>query len=84
MSEELKETKVEMVEMELDISEDTITGLVKYAKENIINDKDALLNWAVTDILKQIVDTDGKILEDSLSDLDNNNNKENEDGKSNS
>tara|TARA_R110000824_G_scaffold8429_8_gene38209 strand:- start:2009 stop:2350 length:342 start_codon:yes stop_codon:yes gene_type:complete len=65
MSEELKETKVEMVEMEMDLSEDTVTGLLEYAKVNILKDKDALINWAVNDILEEVVKTDGKILGDT-------------------
>ena len=63
-----KEKKVEMVEMELDLSEDTITGLLEYAKENILNDKDALINWAVNAILREVVETDGKVLEDNTED----------------
>ncbi len=53
---EENEKIVEMVEMELEFDEDTVDYLINHAKENIINDKQALINWATNDILKQMVD----------------------------
>lgn len=49
-----KEKIVKMVEIEMDLDANIIKGLVQYAKVNIINDKDALINWAVNHILKLV------------------------------
>lgn len=50
-------------EIELELDDVVINKLVEYATINILNDKNALINWAVNDILKQVVETDGKILD---------------------
>ena len=57
-----KEKEIKMVEIELDLDEKIINGLITHAKTNILKDKKALINWAVNDILLQIVETDGKCL----------------------
>ena len=67
-----KEREVKMIEMELDLEEDTVTGLLDYARKNIINDEKALINWAANVILTEIVETDGECLKDV---------KENENGE---
>lgn len=57
-----KDKIIKMVEMELDLSEDVIKGLCKYALKNIKNDKEALINYAANKILTEIVETKGKCL----------------------
>ena len=49
------EKEIKMVEIELDLEENTVTKLLKYARENIINDEKALINWAVNVILAEMV-----------------------------
>ena len=64
MTEEAKNQETErdvvMKEIELDLDEEIIEKLLDHAKENILGDKDALINWAVNDILKQIVEENKK------------------------
>jgi len=58
-----KEDKiVQMVEIELDLDEKVIDGLIEYALKNIKNDRNALINYAANKILKEIVETDGDCL----------------------
>ena len=68
MNEEIElaenEKEVKMIEIELDLEEKTIDGLLEYAKINILNDRDALINWAANDILQKIVDSNGEILKE--------------------
>jgi len=52
----------EMVEMELDLEESTIDCLVKYAVEGIKSDKQALLNWAVNDVLTRIINNEDEFV----------------------
>jgi hypothetical protein len=53
---EENEKKIEMTEIELEFDEKTVDYLLKHAKENIINDNEALINWAANDILREMVD----------------------------
>ena len=68
MNEEIElaenEKEVKMIEIELDLEEKTIDGLLEYAKINILNDRDALINWAANDILQKMVDSNGEILKE--------------------
>jgi len=48
------EKHIDMVEMELDIDNDTAEKLVKYAREKI--DNNSLITWAVNDILKGLIE----------------------------
>jgi len=56
----LKETNVPYVNLELDMDDKTRELLIQYAKNNILKDEDALLNWAFTDALKNFVDNKGE------------------------
>jgi hypothetical protein len=56
------EKKVKMVEIELDLDEKTHTRLIEYAKEHIIHDEAALINWAANNAFEEIIETDGKCL----------------------
>jgi len=56
--------EITMVEMSLDLSEEAIEGVVKYALENIKNDKNALINYGVNKILEEVVMSDGDCLKD--------------------
>jgi hypothetical protein len=60
----MAERDVMMKEVDLELDADTVDHLIEYAKKNIVKDVPALINWAVTDILQQIIDTNGKVLED--------------------
>ena len=52
----MKEDKeITMVEIELDLNKETYDKLIEYAKENIVNDEQALLNWGVTHALEEII-----------------------------
>jgi len=62
--EDVKEIK--MIEMELDLSEDTIQGIIEFALERIKNDKKALINYGVNEMLKEIVDTEGECLSEEV------------------
>lgn len=50
------ERTVDMVEFDLDLSDDVKDMLVKYAKDNIDDDQDSLINWSVNKLLKDYVD----------------------------
>jgi len=54
-NEELKEKKIEMVEIEIDMSEEMYESLAKLGLELIKNDKDALVNYATVVALKKKV-----------------------------
>jgi len=65
VKEEMKEAKekiIEMVEIELDLSEETVEKLIKIAREKIVNDRQALINYGANLILDKIVETDGECL----------------------
>lgn len=53
---------ITMHEIELDLDKDTINKLIEIAKEEIVNDDEALINYAANKALKLIVDTDGECL----------------------
>ena len=57
-----KDKVVKMVEIELDLEDDVIDGVVAFALEAIKNDRQALINYGVNKMLKQIIETDGKCL----------------------
>lgn len=44
---------IKMVQLTLSIEKKLSEKLIRYAKDNIINDKEALLNWAINNILKE-------------------------------
>ena len=69
-----EEREITMIEMEIDLDEKTHAKVLEYAKENILNDEKALINWAVNVMLSEIVETDGECLKQ----------KEKENGESNS
>jgi len=48
--------EVTMIELELDLDNDIVKALIEYASSNIVNDDQALINWAVNDILKKVVE----------------------------
>jgi len=50
-----KEKEIKLIEIELDLEQDIIDRLIEHAKKNIVNDKQALIDWSVNDILLQIV-----------------------------
>jgi len=54
------ERVVEMVEFELDLENELIEKLLAYAKENIVNDTKALINWAVNDALMTMIKKDAE------------------------
>ena len=60
-----KEKEIKMIEIELELSDKVIDGVVEFAFETIKNDKQALLNYWVDKILEKIVETDGEILKKS-------------------
>lgn len=49
----LKETKVEYVNLDIEMGSKVEEMLMKHARENIMNDKQALLNWAFIDALEK-------------------------------
>ena len=51
-----KEKTVQYVEFKMDFSKAEIEALKEYALEHIINDENALCNYAVNKILEQYVD----------------------------
>lgn len=53
-----KEKEIKLIEIELDLEQETIDRLIEHAKKNIVNDKQALIDWSVNDILLQIVTND--------------------------
>jgi len=57
-----KDKIVKMVEIEFDLPEETIEGLIKLAKDTIVNDRQALINYGVNYCLSKIVETDGECL----------------------
>jgi hypothetical protein len=57
---ESMEKHVDMVEFDVDLSEQEIDQLCNYALEHIKNDKKALVNYAVNDILKEMIDSTKK------------------------
>ncbi len=59
-----KETEVKMIDIELDLDKDTVDKLLEYARDNILKDEKALINWAANDMLSQIVETDGECLKE--------------------
>ena len=50
------ERPIEYVEMDFEISKSAERIFLNYAKANILKDKEALLNWAIVDILKKSVE----------------------------
>jgi len=58
------EKSIRMVNMDIDLDEKVYNGLVDYALENIKDDKEALINYAVNKALGEIVRTDGECLKD--------------------
>lgn len=52
------EKRVNYVSMDVEMNDATEDLLLQYAKKNIMQDKDALLNWAVTDLLRKYVKED--------------------------
>lgn len=61
-----KERKTEIVEYDIDISDQEADNLAKYGLEMIKNDKQELVNYAVNHILKQVtvdMEKDNKLLE---------------------
>gem|GEM_PF-6163455 len=63
------EREVKMIEFEMDLEEKMVEGLIEYAKANMVNDTNALINWAVNDILKKVVESDGQILGDEVKEM---------------
>jgi len=51
-----EEKEVKFVEIELDLDQITINGLIEHATKNILNDKEALINWAANDILEKKIE----------------------------
>ena len=50
---------IKMVEFDLDLEDYVVEFLLKYAKDNIVNDNKALVNWAASDILSKQLATEG-------------------------
>ena len=50
-----KERKVIMYEFDLELSDKEIDKLVAYGKKNIVNDKQALVNWACNKLLLDFI-----------------------------
>jgi len=57
-----KDKIVKMVEIEFDLPEETIEGLIKIAKDTIVNDRQALINYGADYCLRKIVETNGECL----------------------
>ena len=57
-----KDKIIKMVEIELDISEEVVEKVVEFALEKIKNDRNALINYGVNELLREVVETDGKCL----------------------
>jgi len=55
---EKTEKKVTMVEIKLELEEETVAKMLQYARENIVNDRQALINWGVTQALKSMIEKD--------------------------
>ena len=51
-----KESKQEYYTYETDFTPEEAKVFVNYALKNIVNDHDALINWAVVDILKKQIE----------------------------
>ena len=62
-NQECEEKDVLMKEITLDLDEDIIEKILEFARSKIVNDKQALINYGVNFILKEIVDSDGSCLE---------------------
>jgi hypothetical protein len=63
-NEKNKDKIVKMVEIEFDLPEETIEGLIKIAKDTILNDRQALINYGANYCLSEIVETDGNCLKE--------------------
>ena len=53
-----------MVEIELDLDKDLIEEIIGWASEEILKDREALINYGINLALKKIVETNGKCLKD--------------------
>lgn len=49
------ESPINMIESEIKLSIQEEDGLVEYARTRILDDKDELINWAMNDILKNLL-----------------------------
>ena len=52
-----------MKEITLDLDDDIVEGVIEFARSKIVNDKQALINYGVNLILKEIVDKNGTSLD---------------------
>ena len=59
----IKETPVEYVNMDAEFSGEAEQMILDYARENIFKDKDAMISWAVGDILQKQMDKYKKVLD---------------------
>ena len=62
--EDTAENVTKMVDMELDLSDEVIEFVKKYGREKIVNDDQALINYGVNRILKEVISTDGSCLKE--------------------
>lgn len=61
--EDLKEKDVLMKEIELELENDVVEGIVEFARSKIVNDKKALINYGVNKMLEKVVETKGSCLQ---------------------
>ena len=66
-TQETKEKIIKMVQIEIDIENDIIDKIVKFALESIKNDRPALINYGINLMLKEIIETDGKCLKKKVA-----------------
>jgi len=57
-----KDKEIKMVEIEMDLPNDVIEGLIQFATEAIKNDRQALLNYGVNKALEEVIKSNGKCL----------------------
>ena len=55
-----KDKIIKMVEIEVDLEEDTIEKITKFALETIKNDKKALINYGVNKLLEKMIEREEK------------------------
>ena len=56
----LAERKVDYVELDLDVDEETVAMLAEAGLETIRNDKEALVNYAINRALKDLIENEKK------------------------
>ena len=65
-----KETEKIYVEFETDMDDDTIEMLVNYSKEHILEDQDALVNYAFNRIIREQLVREGKLKAEDEADTE--------------